>query len=372
MTKAEKIEISSFEYEIFQVIQKKKTVALDALISETGQSHAKVQSALSKLETSQLIEIKEELSKIASLTKRGKYAAAHGLIERVIIQQLLQNSAGLSLKQLQENLGERKNELGVSIGLLKKNQLVRIDKGLVILENAVKEDYNLDLQKALDSLSKDSAADKMEDNVLNQLRQRGMLELGERKGILIKIAPKTDVQSKNLKIVDYISRLTPEMLRTGNWRDKKLAAYDLNVEAQRSLPGKHHPYVEFLTALKYRLIGLGFQEVQGPAVELEFWNFDALFQPQNHPSREWTDAYFLKTPKHGTLPSEPYVQEVARTHENGGTTGSKGWQYRWNPEKSAQLMLRAHTTSISARTLPSAQIPGKYFIVGRCYRPEKV
>ncbi|MFX1253066.1 MAG: phenylalanine--tRNA ligase subunit alpha [Promethearchaeota archaeon] len=371
MTKAEKIEISSFESEIFQTIQKKKEVTLDALLSETGQSHAKVRSALSKLETFQLIEIKEQTEKVAYLTERGNYAAAHGLIERVIIQYLLENPAGLQMKQLQEKLGERKKELSVSIGLLKRYNLIKMEKGVLIPHNTTKK-FNLNLQKALEHLTEDISAEKIDTDVLNELKERGMLELDKRKKVAIKISPYAAVKSKNVQIVDYINRLTSEMIRTGSWRNKKLAVYDLDVEAKRSLPGKHHPYFEFLNELKYKLIGLGFQEVKGPIVELEFWNFDALFQPQNHPSREWTDVYFLKSPKRGKLPSEPYVQEVARTHENGGKTGSKGWSYHWSPEKSAQLMLRAHSTAVSARALTFAEIPGKYFTLSRCYRPDKV
>jgi phenylalanyl-tRNA synthetase alpha chain len=118
-------------------------------------------------------------------------------------------------------------------------------------------------------------------------------------------------------------------------------------------------------------VELGFKEMTGPLVESEFWNFDALYQPQNHPARTWTDTYQMKNPSHGRLPDGKIVDQVRQTHEDGWTTGSTGWGYRWDPRIAARLMPRAHGTCLSARTLASGpEIPGKYFGIARCYRPD--
>ena len=42
---------------------------------------------------------------------------------------------------------------------------------------------------------------------------------------------------------------------------------------------------------------MGFTEVSGPIIESAFWNFDALFSPQDHPTRDMQDTFFLKNPK---------------------------------------------------------------------------
>ena len=58
-------------------------------------------------------------------------------------------------------------------------------------------------------------------------------------------------------------------------------------------------------------------------------------------------------------------------HENGWTTGSSGWGYKWDPDKAAKLMPRAHGTCLSARCLAhNVEIPGKYFSIARCFRPD--
>ena len=80
----------------------------------------------------------------------------------------------------------------------------------------------------------------------------------------------------------------------------------------------------------------------------------------------------MANPKKGILPKADYVSLVQRAHEEGCDTGSKGWRYKWSPETSARLVLRAHGTSVSARTLVDLPVPSKFFSISRCYRPDTV
>ena len=87
--------------------------------------------------------------------------------------------------------------------------------------------------------------------------------------------------------------------------------------------GKKHPYIQFLLQIRRKLTELGFKEMDVPLVVPEFYNFDVLFQPQNHPARTWTDTYKLKYPKQGKLPDKRIVNAIKQAHENGGRTGSR-------------------------------------------------
>ncbi|MEM4420456.1 MAG: phenylalanine--tRNA ligase subunit alpha, partial [Candidatus Caldarchaeum sp.] len=110
----------------------------------------------------------------------------------------------------------------------------------------------------------------------------------------------------------------------------------------------------------------------GPIVELAFWNFDALFQPQDHPAREMQDTFYLLEPRAGDPPAQ-HVEAVRRVHENGGDTGSKGWRYKWSLEEARRLLLRTHTTATTIRHLATVkQPPVKVFCVDRIFRNEKV
>jgi len=85
-------------------------------------------------------------------------------------------------------------------------------------------------------------------------------------------------------------------------------------------------------------------------VESSFWNFDALFQPQQHPARDAHDTFFLTEPSTTVYLPEEYKERVKKMHESGGN-GSFGWGYNWKEEESRKNILRTHTTAVSSRML---------------------
>jgi phenylalanyl-tRNA synthetase alpha chain len=206
----------------------------------------------------------------------------------------------------------------------------------------------------------------------NNLKSRkGLISSDVLKSMNFKLTVKGDELIKEKIDVDLIEALTPEMIKSGEWKKKDFRAYDVEINVPQLYGGKRQPYMEFLNKIKAKLVQLGFNEMTGPLIETEFFNFDALFQPQNHPARTWTDTYHLKEPVHGKLPDDLVVNRVKMTHEDGGQTASKGWGYKWSPEIAMQLMPRAHGTALSARTMASKpKIPSRHFAIARCYRPD--
>ena len=85
-------------------------------------------------------------------------------------------------------------------------------------------------------------------------------------------------------------------------------------------------------------------------VESSFWNFDALFQPQQHPARDAHDTFFLTDPSRSTTFPEDYLERVRKTHETGGY-GSFGYKYAWKRAEAEKNLLRTHTTAVSSRML---------------------
>src|SRR4029078_5206022 len=105
----------------------------------------------------------------------------------------------------------------------------------------------------------------------------------------------------------------------------------------------------------------------------EFWNMDALFMPQFHPARDIHDVYFVKEPTHASSIPEPFLSHVAQAHQNGGETGSTGWNYSFNADRARRLVLRSQGTAVSAHTLAAQPaVPGKYFSIARCFRYDQV
>ncbi|MDR0524573.1 MAG: phenylalanine--tRNA ligase subunit alpha [Spirochaetaceae bacterium] len=171
---------------------------------------------------------------------------------------------------------------------------------------------------------------------------------------------------------DETNTLTPEMLAAGTWRTQTFRPYNVKVPPTRLLIGRKNPYAEFLEAVKDKLVSLGFEEFDGPLVETEFWNCDALFMPQFHSARDIHDVYHLAEPQKAKEIEEPWLSNVAETHETGGSTGSRGWNYPFDREFTKRLILRSQGTVLSAKTLPRAAIPGKYFGMLRCFRYDRV
>jgi phenylalanyl-tRNA synthetase alpha chain len=178
---------------------------------------------------------------------------------------------------------------------------------------------------------------------------------------------------KGIEVTSETSILTPELITSGRWREARLRKYNITAPVAEVWPGKKQPYNRFLDELRSKLVALGFQEMIGPIVEMMLFNCDSLFMPQDHPAREIHDIYFVKNPEYGNLGQyKDCLENIKETHENGWRTGSTGWNYKFSKKESARLILRSHGTAISARTLINKNllVPGKYFSIARCFRPE--
>ncbi len=216
------------------------------------------------------------------------------------------------------------------------------------------------------------------DDLPPQLIRRGLVRRRERSVITIKPTSMLTelLGSGAIKPARLVTALTSELIRSGEWRRVELKEFDPpSVPTPILLPpiGRHF-YGEFIDFLKeiYESMG-GFQETYGPYVELELWNFDALFQAQDHPAREIHDTFFVDAPPRGHGVPEDLLKKVAAVHEDGGGgTGSLGWRYKWSAEKALSLVLRSQATAVSVRSLASRGDGGEYrsFTIDRVFRPE--
>jgi phenylalanyl-tRNA synthetase alpha chain len=255
-------------------------------------------------------------------------------------------------------LGEKPEEI-------ESVKIVRSLLNLLSKEGVIEESSLTEKQRALTaSLSKKRGTSK------------GVFRLQEREEVSYGFTSKGIEVKKRLTAAgvtgDEIGTVTPSVLRSGEWREKGFRAYSVKTPPVRVLLGRKNPYVTFLERLKDKLVSLGFEEFDGPLLETEFWNSDALFMPQFHSARDIHDVFYIKDPTHAREIQQPYLDQVAAVHENGWITGSRGWGYRFDRDFTRRLILRSQGTVLSAKTLTHAKIPGKYFGVVRCFRPDTV
>ena len=277
------------------------------------------------------------------LTKEGKNYLKEGLPDINLVKNVGEKKKIKKLKDQVDNFN-------IALQWAKKNGWIEIDKGKIKLK---KHPGKYELQEALSGLEKGKDVDEK------------ILEKLEKRNIVKKV--REDLEKEARKYVGKeVTNLHPSLIKTGMWRKAKLKKYNVEAKGRKENPGKIQPYRKFILKVRRRLIELGFKEMTGPTIETEFWNFDALFQPQNHPARDWTDTFSLKSPKKGNLPEKRIVDAVKKSHE-------KNWGYAWNKEIARKLMPRAHDTAISPRYLSKEiEIPGKYFNLVRCYRPDVI
>ena len=302
------------------------------------------------------------------LTDEGKEYLKNGLPEKQLLKYLEKE------KPLQEVA--KLTIANIAIGWAKKNKWITIENNIVKItqdgEKAIKEKTKL--EKALEEIEKKGNA---EDDMIKILLSRNLIKEVKAEAkpsfwqkILSIFHKKKKIEETKTK---EISQLTPDLIKTGEWKNMPFRKYDVNAPAPKIYPGKKQPYVKFIEYIRETLIGLGFQEMKGPLIETSFWNCDALFMPQDHPARSIHDVLILKNPKNGNLPDENLVAKVKATHEGGWITDSFGWGGIWNKEEASKLIMRSQGTAVSARTLfENKDNPDKYFLIDRVFRSDVI
>nr|XP_008507805.1 PREDICTED: phenylalanine--tRNA ligase alpha subunit-like [Equus przewalskii] len=120
------------------------------------------------------------------------------------------------------------------------------------------------------------------------------------------------------------AELSPEMISSGSWRDRPFKPYNFSARGVLPDSGHLHPLLKVRTQFRQIFLEMGFTEMPTDNfIESSFWNFDALFQPQQHPARDQHDTFFLQDPAEALQLPMDYVHRVKRTHSQGGY-GSQG------------------------------------------------
>jgi phenylalanyl-tRNA synthetase alpha chain len=167
--------------------------------------------------------------------------------------------------------------------------------------------------------------------------------------------------------------VTPELLTSGEWEDVEFAEYNVEADAGAVQGGKEHILRQTANRVKDVLVGMGFQEMEGPHADAQFWINDCLFMPQDHPARTHWDQFALSNPDEiDHLPAD-LVERVKSAHLDGVGPDGEGYHSPWDEDVARGVDLRGHTTSLSMRYLSGHQIgelepPQRFFSVEKVYR----
>ena len=336
--------------------------SVEDLARLAGMDRSSVEAIIRLLSSKGIVVVEDYEETIYEVSSEAEKYVSDLFPEEKLVKHLGELGGRASVEVLKEVLGA---ELNIALPNALRKGWVRVNEGIVELlvdpSRAVAEE-----RKYIEALKK---GEKLGEDILRLLRRRKLIERVKRRltWVTFKADPSVIVE----KAVVEIGALTHDMLVSGEWQRFKLREYDITAEPPRLRLGRLNFFLEFIEYIRDVMKELGFVEVEAPPIELEFWNYDVLFQPQYHPARRPTDTFYLENPKEGLLPAQ-LVLRVKAVHENGAGI-SAGWNYKWDQRIAARLILRSHTTAVSARVLAQRpKPPFRFFTIGRVYRVEKV
>jgi len=345
-----------------------------AIFEKSGLDSTSALRALNFLQNKKLIELSEETEKTIELDINGVLYRKKGLPERRLLK-VVADSKTISLEEAKKQSSLNDNEFKAALGALKKKAIIRLVKENIIIEASPEEIIKKSLEEQfLESLPLKLEGLKPEQKFAYDTlsKRKKIIMIEGKKNIKVKVTELGKNIIKNSGMIDeskMLEKLTPEIIKNSGWRGKKFRRYDIKGYVPKISGGKRHFVSQATDYARKIWTELGFQEMHGNLIVSGFWNFDALFTPQDHPARELHDTFFIN--KKSPLPDKKIVNEVKKAHEFG-VEGSRGWDYKWKEEPATQSLLRTHTTCLSVQTLSKLKAGkiGKYFAVGKCFRNE--
>ncbi|XP_063545039.1 phenylalanine--tRNA ligase alpha subunit [Cydia strobilella] len=348
---------------ILHYLEKGDKVDTLKLASEFAEDHQKVVGAVKSLEALEMVISEAAKSTKWELTEEGNLVADKGSHEAVLYKSVPEN--GIPQAELMKTSPNAKVGFSKAMSsgwiLIDKSGGAPIVKRKVDAITDIVQDHLNEVKKGLDTLP---------DNVRNDYKKRKLLQEITIKSFLLSKGPQFATSIKKLE-----TDLTSEMLLTGSWKTLDFKPYNFDALGQPPECGHLHPLLKVRSEFREIFLEMGFTEMPtNKYVESSFWNFDALYQPQQHPARDAHDTFFVSSPATCTQFPMKYLEKVKKVHSEGGY-GSQGYRYDWKIEEAQKNLLRTHTTAVSARMLyhlaqQKEFTPQKYFSIDKVFRNE--
>ncbi|HEX9677945.1 phenylalanine--tRNA ligase subunit alpha [Nitrososphaera sp.] len=354
------------ERSILKALAQREQASLEGLAGAAGLSADQARRGVEWLKFKCLITVSESSTFVVSLDAEGKDAAQFGLPERRLVRAVREGKDTMA-KVLASGM-LRTDEVNAAVAGARRNQWIKFgDGGTITPTQASQSPEELALARLARASADESHLTDQEKAGLALLKKRpGYIATSEQKKTRISI---TDAGRAILPTIEAEKaqerRLSPDIITSGRWKNVELSTLDVEAPAPAVFAGRRHPLVDIIEEIKEIFVGLGFSEIDGPIVQSGFWNFDALFTPQDHPAREMQDTFYISGQRQAIPASKEQIARVSAVHK-GGWGG-------WDSKEAGRLVLRTHTTPVTLQHLAS-QSPesARLFSIGRVFRNEKV
>ncbi|KAI9705043.1 MAG: Phenylalanyl-tRNA synthetase, beta subunit, cytoplasmic [Candelina mexicana] len=347
-----------------------------------------VKSSLDRLGSREMVTYETIDREEAVLTPEAEGIAKEGSHEAKVFEAVQQAVGGLKIGDLPGIVGKESAKVG---------------QGKAFKEGWIKKDKDT-LRPNIDSIT-DTTREQLQTiqqtrtysdpRVVADLRKRKLVNMQKVISFRVFKGPKYAAE-----LVKEETDLTADMIASGAWKTATFKPYNFKARGAITPSGALHPLNKVRHEFRQIFFEMGFEEMPtNRYVETGFWNFDALFVPQQHPARDLQDTFYISDPLYADKPRadpsisptpitqanapkqeskpldyETYWDSVREVHENG-KYGSIGYRYPWSEKESLRLVLRTHTTAISTymlHKLAANPRPARYFSIDRVFRNETV
>ena len=327
------------EKKIIRVLKEKPKISPEKLEEETGLSTDQIRRGIEWLKLKNLLDVSETKKTLIKLGKNGIESKSKGLPEKQLLD-LLKNGP----KPLQDLQKEMKSVFGPAMGIARKNNWIKSEGDKISLNNPPTE---LPGEKIINQIGENTIS---LDDISNKTDYDSLVK---RPDFIIE-------ETSSSKIVSLSKSAQNIVL------DESSGAIDVEAEVPKVFAARTHPLKDTIDEIRETFVTLGFSEIFGNLSQSSFWNFDALFTPQDHPAREMQDTFYLRNLRDKKIATPTQIKNISSSHK-------KNWRYQWDISEAQKMVLRTHTTCVTIKYL-AEQKPdeARVFSLGRVFRNEKV
>ena len=191
-------------------------------------------------------------------------------------------------------------------------------------------------EEAMRQIEASDALDKLNDIRVSYLGKKGELTalLKSMKDMSAEERPKFGQMVNDVRqvIENKLEETKAKLAAMAREEQLKAEVIDVTLPARKNNVGHRHPNVIALEEVERIFVGMGYEVVEGPEVELDYYNFEALNIPPNHPAKDEQDTFYIND----------------------------------------QIVLRTQTSPVQVRTMEKGKLPIRMIAPGRVFRSDEV
>ena len=341
--------LHAIEEKIIKALKEYGTSDMTKLLTRTDLGEDQIRRGTEWLRLKKLANVNTQTSIVLALGKNGLEAVEHGLPERRLIK-LLEHEP-MSIADASSKLG---GAFGSAIKSARESGFVSVKDGILSLEKPAPK--LLPGEKVLELFKSGGFADPGREIAEKYAKSDpGYVHLMERPDFF-----------KTKKTNRQQISLTDEGLTLDFTKNARAGAIDVDANVPITHVSRRHPLSETIREVREAFVALGFEEIDGNLAQPGFWNFDALFTPQDHPAREMQDTFYIKGAKSSKFASRDQISNVAApdTRTSCNTNPISRRVEDTTESTSSMLRLSVPVTSTNTSSTPATSAVDAAFITG--------